>query len=204
MKRWLLLMLGAQFFTSCAYVQTHKNVEEAFCRYEGARIADTPELYRAGERYLIAAERCELSKHYPAVHDTIFFDDDNEPKFHVEHSKGKKVYYPVSAGTAQVLQREDGYAALPLLRDEVQRHAALTALPRGARRCEVKAQLAETDSPNAGVTAGPREPETLPLWVRGLSQTEQVMIDWPATLGYNCAIPLMAPFVFFHRFINEE
>ena len=204
MKRWMLLMLGAQVFTSCAYVQTHKNVEEAFCRYEGACLAEEPELYRAGEQYLIAAERCELSKHYPVVHDTVFFNDDNEPKFHVEQSKGEKVYYPVSAGTAQVLQREDGYAALPLLRDEVQRHAALTALPRGAHRCEVKAQLAETQSPNAGVTAGPREPETLPFWVRTLSQTEQVIIDWPATVGYNCAVPLMAPFVFFHRFLNEE
>lgn len=204
MKRWLLLMLGAQAFTSCAYVQTHKNTEEAFCRYSGARIAAAPELYRAGERYLIAAERCSLSKHYPAVHDTVFFDDDSEPKFHVEQALGQKVYYPVSAGTALILQREDGYASLPILRDEVQHNVPLTALPRGARRCEVKAQLAECEVPNAGLTVGAREPENLSVAVRALSQAEEVIVDWPATFIYNCAVPLMAPFVFFHEFLNEE
>ncbi|MCQ2365316.1 MAG: hypothetical protein MJ051_07175 [Akkermansia sp.] len=204
MKRWLLLIIGVQAFTSCAYVQTHKNVEEAFCRYEGASIAKQPELYRAGDRYLIAAERCELSKHYPVIHDTVFFDENNEPKFHVEQNSGEKVYYPVSAGTALVLQRSDGYAALPILRDELQRQVPLQHLPSGARLCDVRAEIAETDLTNAGLTAGPRDPQSLPLWLRALSQTEEVIIDWPATLGYNCAIPIMAPFVFFHRFLSEE
>lgn len=204
MKKLLLLAIGAQAFTSCAYVQTHKNVEESFCHYEGTRIADTPELYRAGEHYFIAAERCELSKHYPVVHDTVFFDENNEPKFHVEQNKGVKVYYPVSAGTAEVLQRKDGYAALPILRDEVQRHPALQHLPHGARRCAVHAQLAETHEASAGLTAGSREPEILSPWVRILSHAEQVLVDWPATLGYNCAVPIMAPFVFFYRFLNED
>lgn len=204
MKRWFLLCLAAQAFTSCAYVQTHKNVEEAFCRYEGALIADSPELYRAGGQYFIAAERCVLSKHYPVVHDEVFFDDHQEPKFHVEQKEGDKLYYPISAGTALVLQREDGYASLPILRDEVQRHTALTHLPKGTRPCVVRAHVAETDVPNAGMTAGPREPGQLPFAVRALSQTEEIVVDWPATFVYNCAVPVMAPFVFFRQFLNEE
>lgn len=204
MKKWMLLMLGAQAFTSCAYVQTHKNVEESFYRYEGARISEKPELYRAGESYFVAADAAVLNKHYPAVHDTIFFDKDNEPKFHVEHMEGKKLYYPLSAGTATVMQREDGYVSLALLSDELQHGIARPQLPRGAQACAVRAEIAEKEAPSAGLMVGARDPQQLPLWAEFLTLTDKVVVDGPATLGYNCLIPVMAPFVFFHRFLNEE
>lgn len=200
MKKWMLLMLGAQAFTSCAYVQTHKNVEESFCCYEGARISEKPELYRAGESYFVAADAALLSKRYPTVHDTVFFDKNNEPKFHVEQMEGKKLYYPISAGTATVMQREDGYVSLALLSDELQRGIARPQLPRGARACTVRAELAEKED----LIVNTHAPQQLPIWGKVLSLADQVVVDAPATVGYNCLIPVMAPFVFFHRFLNEE
>lgn len=204
MKRWVLLVLGAQAFTSCAYVQTHKNVEECFYHYEGAQISEKPELYRAGESYFIAAKGVSLSKRYPVVHDTVFFDKDNEPMFHVEHQEGKKLYYPISAGTATVMQREDGYVSLALLSDELQRSSARPHLPRGAQACVVRAEMAEKEAPSAGVMVGSRVPQQLPLLGEVLSVADKVVVDAPATVGYNCLIPVMAPFVFFHRFLNDE
>lgn len=204
MKRWMLLVLGAQAFTSCAYVQTHKNVEECFNRYEGAQLSEKPELYRAGESYFVAADAVVLSKRYPTIHDTIFFDRDNEPKFHVEHLEGKKRYYPVSAGTAAVMQREDGYVSLALLSDELQRGMARPRLPRGAHACVVRAEPAEKEAPGASLIVDSRDPHQLPLWGEVLSLADKVAVDAPATIGYNCLIPVMAPFVFFHRFLNEE
>lgn len=204
MKRWLLLVLGAQSFTSCAYVQTHKNVEECFYRYEGAQISEKPELYRAGESYFVAADAAVLSKQYPMVHDTVFFDNNNEPKFHVEQMEGKKLYYPISAGTAMVMQREDGYVSLALLSDELQRGIARPQLPHGAHACTVRAELAEKEAHGTGMIVSSQGPQHLPFWGQMLTLADKVVVDAPATVGYNCLIPVMAPFVFFHRFLNEE
>lgn len=204
MKRWLLLFAVVQCFTSCAYVQTHKNVEESFYLHEGARLSDKPVLYQAGGQYLLEAELCSLRKRYPVVRDTIFLNRDNEPVFHVEQQQGKVLYYPISDGTATVLQRADGYASLSILRDEMQRSAPIMALPRGARLCTVKAQFAEQDVPNAGVAINRRVPEVPVAGERFLTYADMVLVDGPGTLGYNCLIPVMAPFVFFHRFLNEE
>ena len=37
-----------------------------------------------------------------------------------------------------------------------------------------------------------------------LSTLDEVIIDWPGTILYNLAIPVMAPFVFFHEFLDEK
>lgn len=199
-------MLGIQAFTSCAYVQTHKNVEEFFTTYEGAQIGQEVSLYQSGSSWYLAADSCVLSKRYPAVFDSILLDEHNEPTFHVEQKTGSRLYYPISAGTATVLQRNDGYASLSILRDEMLRHAegVKTTLPKGARAYPVLARLAEGEEPNAGIAAGKKVPEELSPGVRLLSKAEEVLVDWPATVGYNCLIPVMAPIVFFKRFMNEE
>ena len=49
-----------------------------------------------------------------------------------------------------------------------------------------------------------RVPEKKPIWSRALGKADLVLVDFPATLVYNVAIPIMAPFVFFYEFTHED
>ena len=112
------------------------------------------------------------------------------------------MYRQISSGTATVLQRTDGYAELNILCDELQNSSApwIESLPTGAQSCSIKAEIV-----GSSITWPERNSATeAPLAIRALSTIDQVLVDWPGTILYNIAIPIMAPFVFFHEFLYEQ
>ncbi len=196
------LMTGTLFLSSCAYMQTHKNIEEGFREHTGYTLSSGLELYRAGGAYYLAAQKKQLRIHYPVIYDSIFLSRNNDPEYRSIGNNTECVYRQISTGTALVLQRADGYADLNVVRDELQNNAAqwLTSLPANAQKCKINAEIIGTS-----VTWPEAETATeAPLGIRVLSTTDQVLVDWPGTLLYNIAIPVMAPFVFFHEFLNEQ
>ena len=196
------LFTGVVFLSSCAYMQTHKNIEEHFREHTGYQLSPDIQLYRAGENYYLGVEKQQLRIHYPAIYDSVFLSHDNEPELTPISNTSTRVYRRISDGTAAVLQRTDGYADLGVISDEL-RHASTPwepSLPGGARACCIKAEIAGTTTTWAEEGSATEAPASIRL----LSAADRVLIDWPGTLLYNIAIPVMAPFVFFHEFLNEQ
>ena len=196
------LFTGAVFLSSCAYMQTHKNIEENFREHSGYHLNAQIQLYRAGGNYYLEVEKQTLRLHYPVIYDSIFLTDNNDPEFIRTSNNSTKVYQKISAGTAAVLQRTDGYAELTVLSDELKdtSNTWVDTLPTGAQRCNIRAEIAGsaiTWTENESVAKAP-------VAIRALSTVDQVIVDWPGTVLYNLAIPVMAPFVFFHEFLNEQ
>lgn len=196
------LICTCLLLSSCAYMQTHKNIEEAARSHNGYELTSALELYRAGGTYYLAAEKQQLRKHYPAIYDSIFLDGNNAPTWEPLNQGQEKVYRSISAGTATILQRADGYASLDVLSDELKSGTSgwIPTLPAGAQRCKVNAEI----TGNSTIWAGTEAPTAIPVGIRLLSAIDRVCIDWPGTILYNTAIPVMAPFVFFHQFLNED
>lgn len=196
------LFTGAVFLSSCAYMQTHKNIEENHKTHSGYHLNTNIQLYRAGGKYYIGAEKQQLRIHYPAIYDSIFLTGHNDPEYLRTGSEYTMMYRQISSGTATVLQRTDGYAELNILCDELQNSSApwIESLPTGAQSCSIKAEIV-----GSSITWPERNSATeAPLAIRALSTIDQVLVDWPGTILYNIAIPIMAPFVFFHEFLNEQ
>lgn len=190
------------FLSSCAYMQTHKNIEEAGRQHTGYQLAAPLKLYRAGGQYYLAAGQQQLRIHYPIIHDSIFLNENNAPTYTSTGGKDTTVYFPISRGTGEVMQLKEGYVELDTLKAELQDNAAACSntLPGGATECRIQAQV-QGDS----TTWINPETSTNPgIGITMLSTLDQVIIDWPGTVLYNVAIPVMAPFVFFHQFITEE
>lgn len=212
MKFTRLLVFAALAFSSCAYVQTHRNVQESFTYYDGQRLEAPLLLVQYQGIWYIAAHECEqgLRLRYPNVYDSVLGSSaSNEPSWHrvEEQGRGAICYWPISAGTASVLMREDGYVSLPILRDEMLKHAdaRLSHLPKGAVQHAVRAHMDvphETQEDAVYLIGEKHADDSLP--VRALVQTDRVLVDWPLTLMYNCAIPFMAPVIFFRDFLNED
>lgn len=196
------LFTGAVFLSSCAYMQTHKNIEEYSRVHTGYHLDSGLQLYRAGGDYYLAVARQTLRMHYPAIYDSIFLIRNNEPKFTQLGNDQATVYRKISAGTATVLQLKDGYAELGVLSDELRCSDTdwLETLPAGAQLCHIKADIAGAATtwaqPGSGTAVSPG--------IKLLSTIDEVFVDWPGTILYNLAIPIMAPFVFFHEFLNED
>lgn len=212
MKKLLFLLPLWVGLSSCAYVQTHENVRECFIKRQGDELQDaTPlKLGKVGDSWYVCTRACTggVTKKYPMVHDEILFDRDNEPQLQAGQGIATKPHptaWPISSGTAMVLMREDGYATLDTLADEMIRNRAgrLNSLPRGMQFYPVKAQIAGTEKAAYLLTNGEAEPE-LNLAQQAVVQADRVLVDWPLTAAYNCAIPVMAPFCFFHQFLTEE
>ena len=190
------------FLSSCAYMQTHKNIEEAGRQHTGYHLTNPLKLYRAGGQYYLAAEQQQLRIHYPIVHDSIFLNENNDPTFTSTSSGNPMVYFPISRGTGEVMLRQDGYVELNTLKGELQDSGATcsTTLPGGATECRIQATVqgdsATWINPEASTSPG--------IGTTILSTLDQVVIDWPGTVLYNAAIPFMTPFVFFHQFLTEE
>lgn len=196
------LFTGAVFLSSCAYMQTHKNIEETGREHTGYQLNSEMQLYRAGGDYYLAVEQQRLRMHYPAIYDSIFLIQNNEPEFIQIGNDQTRVYHKISAGTATVLQREDGYAELSVLSDELRNNDTgwLKTLPAGAQSCSIKADIAGTATTWAEPGSGTEVSTSMQI----LSTLDEVIIDWPGTILYNLAIPVMAPFVFFHEFLDEK
>lgn len=196
------LLTGCVLLSSCAYMQTHKNVEEFFTEQTAYHINHGLQLYRAGEDYYLAVEKQEVRVRYPIVYDSIFLKNDNDPSLDKVNQQTEMVYARISAGTAQVLQRKDGYAELSVLSIELQDTGQpfITSLPAGARLCKTQAEISGVPITwqNKDEIARP------PLAARALGAIDRVVIDWPGTILYNASIPLLAPFVFFYDFFTEQ
>ena len=196
------VVAGSVFLPSCAYMQTHKNIEESFRTHQGYTLQPELKLYKAGQKYYLAVGEQELRKHYPVIHDSVFMKQSNAPTYEIVSGGSQKMYREISAGTAQVLQRNDGYAELQTLSDELMQAGTpwLRQLPAGAAPCRIAAEIqgSEVTTSTGTVT------ETSPAAATILSTIDQVCIDWPGTVLYNVAIPVMAPFVFFYEFLNEQ
>lgn len=194
--------MSSVFLSSCAYMQTHKNIEEAFREHTGYRISPNLELFRAGGNYYLAVEKQQVRIHYPAIYDSIFLDGNNEPELKTIDNTHTKVYRQISKGTAEVLQRHDGYADLAVLSDELKNnpYSWESHQPPGSRSCALSAHI----NGNTVTWIDNETTPEAPIAARLLSTTDRVLIDWPGTVLYNVSIPIMAPFVFFYEFLNEQ
>lgn len=207
MKYLSLFIAFSCALSSCAYMQTHKNVSEIGTRYVGAEIStDSLSLYsRAGEWYL-AAPKVLLERHYPIIYDTIYLNRDNDPTESVveENSDGSLLFMPISAGTAKVLQRQDGYAELASLLAESRASgkSAVESLP-GGQVHTIHADI-ETKGQDTAYYVFKRIPERPGRGIRCLSQLDKYSVDAIGTVVYNVAIPFMAPFRFFSEFFTED
>lgn len=210
MKKLLFPLLMLLNLSSCAYVQTHENVQEFFTQRAGDELAAPLKLGKVGGSWYLCTKSCAggVTKHYPVVHDEILLDGHNEPQLEAGQGgvdKNAPTAWPISAGTATVLMREDGYATLETLADEMLRSRAgrLDILPRGMQFYPVKAQIVGAEKPTYLLRDGDAAPE-LSLAQKAVVQADRVLVDWPLTAAYNCAIPFMAPVVFFYQFLTEE
>lgn len=196
------LFTGSVLLSSCAYMQTHKNIEESFQQHTGYQLEPDFQLYKSGARYYLALNQVSLRKHYPTIHDSIFLKGKNAPVLEQVDGSTSRIYKEISRGTATVLQQADGYADLTVLRDELNSHPTPweKRLPAGASVCNIRAEIA--GKPISWIEEN--SSSELAGSVKLLSAIDQVIIDWPCTILYNAAIPVMAPFVFFHDFLTEE
>lgn len=204
-NRWIHqagLVVTMALLSSCAYMQTHKNIAEAGRQRVGYHLQSPLKLYRAGEQYYLEAEQQQLRIHYPVIHDSIFLNGNNDPVFYNIGEQNTTVYFPISKGTGQVMQREDGYVELETLKSEISESRAECSctLPGGSQECSIRALV--QGEPATWADSKAEVPGSTIANIA--SALDQVIIDWPGTVLYNAAIPVMAPFVFFHQFLTEE
>lgn len=206
MKHFPLILLAISLcLSSCAYLQTHKNVREAFHEYEGYRLVEPLKLYSAGGAWYLAVQRETMDLHYPVLHDSIFLENDYEPRYRTTKVHEGVQYHRISGGTAQVLLRNDGYYTLPSLFEEMNsmNTEPVASLPAGAQQHTILARVDAHTSHNVA-KASKRIPESTPVFANALAGLDFICVDFPCSVAYNVAIPVMAPFVFFHNFIAGD
>ncbi len=200
--RLLALASVLALLPSCAYMQTHKNVLEKGQSYKGHKLDKPRELFRSGNTWYVAATPAEYRLRYDFVHDNVFRKS-HEPTMQLETLLADSPsFHAISADTAAVLLRSDGYADNATLAREVKESASpwLVSLPSASAH-PVKAMVAGEDS--VAITSSPA-PEEVPFGYQVLSGLDLVFVDAPGTLLYNVAVPFIAPFVFFSEFLEEQ
>lgn len=198
-----VLMGVALLFNSCAYVQTHKSVEEIGTHYDGHILEKSKlHLYRSGDQWYLSARKAKLKLSYPLVHDSVFRRNDYSPTFRIMEEDSKETYHRIPASVATVLTRVDGYYQLSALAEELCTTPGewLDSPPQG-HIVPISAEIAGEDSFKM---QGSRVPKRKPISSLILGKLDFVVIDIPTTLAYNVAIPVMAPFVFFYEFITND
>lgn len=203
MLRLVLLCFGLML-CSCAYVQTHKRVEEMGSYYEGYLLkSDSMRLFRQGDSWFLSAAKARYKRTFPLVHDSVFRRNNYEPSFELVHdASAPMVYHEISSNAAAILQRSDGYFDLRALVGDMQRCSDtwLEELP-GAVSYPIAAHIGGDQSFSI---PGSRVPHSTSLSKKALGKLDLVVVDAPLTVGYNVAIPLVAPFVFFYEFLQED
>lgn len=197
-------VVAATMLSSCAYMQTHKNILEKGAVHSGTELkAGSLSLHKKGGQWYVGSPLSDFSKKYPTIHDEIFFKEDNSPTYTAVGAPRGSIYYPISAGTAACLQRTDGYAQTEALATEIHtlNGAPLTDM-RGGSSYSIRAQVVNADKPITII--GARTPEKAAAGTRVLAAMDKYTIDAIGTVGYNVAIPIMAPFVFFSEFLSED
>ncbi len=197
-----LAVLGvAAGLSSCAYVQTHKNVRELGTTYKGYRISNPSHVYRSGGTWYLAATPAEFRLHRPFVHDSVFRKKDDSPELRLlREDTTRRAYHAISDGTAAVLMRSDGYAESATLASEIRESKTpwLDSIPH-ATAYPVQARLEGTEK--VSIATG-RDPQETPLVYTLLGHADFIFIDIPCTLVYNVCIPFAAPVIFWKEFTS--
>ena len=201
----LSLLAVALCLSSCAYIQTHKNVQEAFHEYEGYRLVEPLKLYSASGAWYLAIQPETMRLHYPVLHDSILLENDYEPQYRTVKVHGNMHYHRISSGTAHVLLRNDGYYTLQSLFEEMNsmNTEPITSLPAGAQQHTIQARVDAYASRSVS-KAVKRNPESTPIVANALAGLDFICVDLPCSVAYNVAIPVMAPFIFFYDFISGD
>lgn len=202
---FISILALAACLSSCAYLQTHKNVREAFHQCEGYRLVEPLQLYSSGNSWYLAVRPETMRKHYPTLHDSVFLDNNTDPTYSSIQVHQNLCFLRISSGTAKVLQRSDGYYTLKALMEEMHTLDAepLQALPAGGTRHQVLAMVEAHEGDNNAMVVS-RTPESTPVLGQVLSAVDFVCVDFPGSVAYNVAIPVMAPIVFFRHFFFDE
>lgn len=200
--RMSIIVILLMLCSSCAYVQTHKNVEEMGSYYTGHLLeAGRVELVKSEGRWYIGADAARFRLRYPTIYDSIFREKDNYPYFQLCSDKEGTEYHPISDYVAGILQKPDGYFDMQGLAEEVAKIPGLWEKNlRNKQRFSIRAEL----SGKPFQMEERRVPQKKRLLARALGKLDFVVIDIPGTLAYNVAIPLMAPFVFFYEFYHDN
>lgn len=193
-----LLMLCS----SCAYVQTHKNVEEIGSYYTGHLLSESGmELVRSEGQWYIGANAARFQLKYPIVYDSVFRKQGNYPSFVQIRSTEGLDYHPIPSYVADVLQTPGGYFDMQGLAQEIAKTPGVWKKSlENKQRYPIRADLSSKPFQMEECRV-PREKKTLSLI---LGKLDFIAIDIPGTLLYNVAIPFMAPFVFFYEFYHED
>lgn len=203
------LLAASLLLGSCAQVQTHLRIREKGTTYEGIVVDPPRVLYSQGGRSYLGVDCCRMEKEYPILRDKVFLTEQMaEPENRILCSASgadapQRLYVPLSAATAQVLTSEQGYCTMDVLLEELRARMpeARKSLP-GAAQQPVRAMVdGERCLDVFEETRSPKKPSTARLW---LSRVDRAVVDAPATLLYNVAIPVMEPFVFFYEFFSDE
>lgn len=207
-KLHLITAMCTVFFSSCAYMQSNKNIKEGDTTYEGCQLnTEQLSLCRKGSQWYLSTAVEVYEKRYPLIYDSILLADNNAPRFEkTEGGVATTCYLPISAGTAATLKMQHGYANAQDLAAEVSR-----LLPERPVLYTPQMGKVEHHGINAHIDKG-EEPVILTFKCMESTTTAQhvlaavdfALVDIPGTLAYNVAIPIMAPIVFFSDFINEE
>ncbi len=198
----LALLAAATLLPSCAYMQTNKNVREMGRSYQGYKLTRPQHIYRSGNTWYVAATPATYRLSHDIMHDNVFRKT-NDPTMELQSEEATTIaYHAISADTAAILLREDGYAEGTTIAREIMASSTpwLDALPHASAHA-VKAQLAgEADT---AITYSP-QPAEVPFSYRVLSGLDFLLVDIPGTTIYNVAVPFIAPFVFFREFLSEQ
>lgn len=194
--------------SSCAYTQLNKQIEEKATVYKGFAVELPLSLYSSQGQWYVKVRKIDVQRMRPFVHDSVMLKTDGnicygtvKPlSYYTDYQ-----YIRVSEGTAAVLQRTDGYATLETLSDEMKSNyaSAVSELPESMQH-RVHAEI-KTEQGNIVYVAADGEPiRKAGIGIKALSKLALVCVDVPGTVAYNVAIPIMAPFLFFHDFITED
>ncbi len=189
--------------SSCAYMQTHKNIEEQFHSYKGSELsANNISLHQKGGQWYLSAPEGIYNKRYPIIHDDIFDKHENDPTYTLIENSDNRRYFPITTGTATCLQRTDGYAQTNALVTEILNTGkpAVDNL-KGASTHAIRAEIVEGKQP--AMLIAERTPQETPGLIRAVSTLDMCTVDLLGSAAYNVAIPFMAPFRFFSEFLSE-
>ncbi len=200
LKAWMIALM--LLCNSCAYMQSHKNVEELGSYYAGHLLdRQRIELVRSGTQWYVGADTARFRLHHPLVYDSVFQETGNHPSFKLIRLGEQKEYHPISSYTANLLQNKTGYFDMAgLAREIAGTPGTWEKLPHGSQRYPI---LAEIDEEPYQMEEK-RVPQHKKIAALALGKIDFIVIDIPGTLAYNVAIPLVAPFVFFYEFSRTD
>lgn len=201
----MICMVIGTGMSSCAYMQTHKNVIESTRVHHGFILEKPTHVYKQAGNWYLKVKGVQLEKQYPTIHDDVFQDGNNEPQYVISPRYNPGYYYiKLSAGTANVLQRQDGYATLETLKEEMAAHYKNRILADSTQMAAypIRAEIAPCTKPM--IYCGSTFQGERSLGNKVLTNTALIFVDTPGTLIYNLAIPIMAPVYFFTEFFKED